>query len=424
MSIFFLEFLHWLSVFGWYAWVTGAFYEALFPAIWGLAIHPLISGQKSSFENLFIPAVTFVAMEALRNLGPLAMPWGDLAYTQWKFLSLIQVASLFGALGISFLIILVNVALSHGLKYKNPSRFFIALACIALPALFGLYRLQTHHPKTFPIALIQTDDTQLFKLSQAHYREMLLEMDKLVTQAGQSSPALIVLPETSFIGYLNEDAALQSIAQAWASRTKTTLAIGTLWRDNGQPENALALIDPNGHRQQVYAKVKLVPFGEYLPLFFKPLRGHWHVFDPIVDDQPGKNYTIFNLPQGNFGAMICFESSFGWMARKLALRGAQFLVVSTNDAWFYDTLAQEMHGIMAIYRAIETGRSCVQAGNTGVSCAVDERGRILVWNNEKKSAVVNAEIPLASGLTLYDHVGDIFPYACIIMAVGWWIKKK
>lgn len=422
--LFFLVLLHWLTVFGWYAWVGAALYESLFSLAWGWIVYGSLTSETNSLWEILFPAVAYAAMEVVRNLGPLGMPWGDVAYTQWKFLPVVEGCSVYGAIGLSFLIMLANFLVFDGLRSGKWRAYVAAALCFMAPSAFGVMRLRQTAPASFRVALVQSDDSQMLKWSRADYLAMLGEINGLVLQAGALHPNLILLPETALAGYLDLDTGLQAMVRGWAFRTKTYIAVGTLKAENGMPANAIALVEPDGDWFQSYEKVKLVPFGEYLPSPFRPLRGRWHALDPIVDFKPGNRFTVFQTPDADFGEMICFESSFGWIARRFVLGGAKFLAVATNDAWFEGTIAQYEHAVMGLFRAVETGRSFVQAGNTGVSCIIDPWGRIAAWQGPETRAVVAGEIPLESSFTVFDRAGGCEPWFWILAALALYIRQE
>lgn len=415
MLLFFLVSLHWLSVFGWYAWVAAALYEALFPAVWGFLVSPFLTSGRVSFLKILFPPLSFTAMEAIRNWGPLGMPWGDLGYTQWSFLPIIQMVSITGTLGLTFIIVLINVLLYYAYQKKRWQFVVMALFFFIVPLLYGLNKMHgNEYSQSLPIAVIQTNDLQTLKWDPANFQPVHQKLIKLLDQAKRGNPRLIVFPETALAGSLTDDFRLQKLLKTLGGSSGTYLAIGAILRSGAKPQNGIVLVDPKGQWNQSYSKVRLVPFGEYLPLLFQPLRGKWHALDPIVDFEPGKDFTLFHFSGYSFGSMICFESSFGWIARRLTLAGGEFLVVATNDAWFFNTSAQKMHAIMAVFRSVETGRSCVQSGNGGISLMSDPHGKILAWEEPGRSAVLAGAIPLTASLTGYDRIGDLFPNLCVV----------
>lgn len=425
--IYFLESLHWLSIFGWYAWVGAALAQAAFPALWGALLPPFLKDTRLSFSDLCFPAVSFTAMEAVRNLGPMGFPWGDLVYSQWKFLPVIQFVKLFGSLGVCFLIVLFNTLIFYAIRLKKWKFAASGFCLLAAVLTFGFIELD-HPPKPrafIKVSVIQTNDLQSVKWGIESLPSVLGEMDTLVERAVKDHPNLVIFPETAVPAYLDDNPKLFHLILSWEAELKAPMAVGAFGRSEGRPQNEIILIDSRDKQSHRYDKIKLVPFGEYLPFLFKPLRGRWRALDPIVDLKPGDSYTVFNPPQGRFSTMICFESMFGRIARKFVLNGSELLTVATNDAWFFGTLAQEQHAEMSLIRGVETGRSVIQAGNTGISFFADPAGKILAWEDANRSAVLTASVPLCDSLTLYDRIGDFFPWLCIVLTAGvLFLKRK
>jgi len=171
-----------------------------------------------------------------------------------------------------------------------------------------------------------------------------------------------------------------------------------------------------GFYLNAYDKMQLVPFGEYLPLVgnIPFLR---NIIFNIGDMTRGEKQTLFQCEGHQFGVMICFESTFPYLARRLAKNGAAFLTVVTNDGWFGMTSALEMHLSHAVFRAIETRRNVVQCANTGISAMVDSKGRIVgkirAGKRDRIKTLVQMSSP--SQLTLYTRWGDMFVLLCFVV---------
>jgi len=178
---------------------------------------------------------------------------------------------------------------------------------------------------------------------------------------------------------------------------------------------------------QVYWKVHLVPFGEYVPL-----RRSFPLFAAVAkkwvpgDFAAGDRYTLFRLANGNaeIAPLICFEDTIGDLARQFVIRGADLLVNVTNDAWFLHSAGSQQHLTNAIFRCVETRRPMVRAANTGVTCFVNQFGRVTqVLRDETGSTftegVVAGEIkiPTERELTFYTRHGELFAKVCALVTL-------
>jgi apolipoprotein N-acyltransferase len=189
------------------------------------------------------------------------------------------------------------------------------------------------------------------------------------------------------------------------------------------------LVGPQGLTGQRYDKIRLVPFGEYIPL--RPVLGFVKDFSKAaaVDRRRGSAPVVMTVPTHDggtlrVGPLICFESAFPDMSRALVQRGAQVILVQSATPTFQDTWAPEQHASLAALRAAETGRPVVQATLTGVSVAYDANGaQIGTRLGKDVSAATVYTVPLTTGSTLYDRWGNWVPDGCalvLLLSGGVW----
>jgi apolipoprotein N-acyltransferase len=184
------------------------------------------------------------------------------------------------------------------------------------------------------------------------------------------------------------------------------------------------MFDKAGIPSGVYNKLHLVPFGEFLP---GRRQFPWLVkILPIEDFTPGRQYKMFSLLNKNgealeVGVLICFEDIFSDLASTFVRRGADVLVNITNDAWFGDTSSPYQHLASSIFRAVENRVYVARAANTGISCIIDDAGRIreiVADAAGKKTFVTGTQagwIYRTHRQGLYAKLGDIFAYLCALV---------
>ncbi len=389
--------------------------------------------SRSRFPALFLVPVIWVTLEFLRSYALTGFPWSLLGYSQYKFLSLIQIADVTGVYGVSFLVAALNGAIFDVVAYW-PKRLstmplydrwpmtigLLALACVITVSLFyGLWRLNTEEEgQEILVSVIQGNIEQDKKWNANFKRKIMDTYKRLTAKAAARSPDLIIWPETAVPFIFGNDDALTTELIDFQKSFSNYLLFGSVTEKNqDQFANSAVLMSPDGGVLSVYDKVHLVPFGEYVPL-----REMFPFVDKLVvgigDFLPGGEYTVMDIPSARISTLICYEIIFPGMVRKFANKGANLFVSITNDAWFGRTSAPYQHFSMAVFRAVENRVPVLRAANTGISGFIDTRGRI------QGESDIFIEDVLTQSLTIgffkksfYSRYGDLFAFFCIIIFV-------
>ena len=177
--------------------------------------------------------------------------------------------------------------------------------------------------------------------------------------------------------------------------------------------NSAALFDPAGTMLQRYKKIYLVPGSELFP--FRKVIGFTRIFFSIQRItygamEEGTEATVFSIPDAKFSVLICYESAFPQLSRAFRLRGAEFLVNVTNDAWFGRSFGPYQHAAFLVMRAIENRTAVVRSANTGISGFIDPMGR---WHQRTSlftEANISERIPLTRTMSFYTRYGDLIVY--------------
>ena len=244
---------------------------------------------------------------------------------------------------------------------------------------------------------------------------------KLADDVGKLHPYLVILPESSTPSFLLRDTLYLNKLKNLAKRNGYYLLVGSLHLDSKSRQfNSAILISPRGKVVKKYDKLHLVLFGEYIPFkfigdMFKRFENLAWVGESIT---PGKDYTVFTTSKGRFSSVICFESADSALCRRMVKRGAQLLIVLTNDAWFGKSAAASQHMQITTFRAIENNVYLVQAANTGISALVNPQGKILKRASLFERDVLDGTVAFRNPKTIYLQWGDIFAYICILLASG------
>src|SRR5437899_4003099 len=261
------------------------------------------------------------------------------------------------------------------------------MAAIVGVLIFGLRATQVSPPtKPLRVAAVQSNVPQNQKFDPQFTRKIFDQFRRLSEIAVRSNPPpdLLIWPESAMAGPVLADRESYQFVMDLAASAESDILLGTIDEEGGRVYNAALLVSDGGERVQLYRKLHLVPFGEYVPGRYRvPLLARI-VGDQVPGDfDAGKDYTVFGLTNNDVqvAPLICFEDTLGELARRFVLPtdtnpGANLLVDITNEGWFLRSAGSHQHLANAIFRCVETRCPLVRAANTGVTCFVNEFGRV------------------------------------------------
>lgn len=389
-------------------------------------------------------AAAWVAMEMAMGRVLTGFPFITLGVPQFRLLPLIQIASVTGVYGVSFLVAWLSVSLTGAvILLRGRDKFFrsvpiqllppvLAIACVVL---FGMKKLSEPENVSarFKIALIQPSIPERVIWDPSEETNRFLKLIDLSRAALAAKPDLLVWPEAALpeiIGrnrYTQETIAnLVRPAQVWMVMGIVDMRPkpGTGTPGKLEAFNSAFLIDPNGDLAGLYDKAHLVVFGEYLPWlarqipFLEKLRN-------AADLTRGESPAAFHVkkPPASFPVSICYEDCFPDEVRRRVDQDTDFILNLTNDGWFGKSATQWQHAASAFFRAVENGIPLVRCTNNGLTCWVDARGRLhgIYFDGSKniyQAGWKMADVPLRSEhssrtLTFYNQHGDWFGWACV-----------
>jgi apolipoprotein N-acyltransferase len=483
----FLSSLYWLLLIpvNWFpilGWVSLAAVLALFIAVWVWLVAGTIGEGDWARRTRWAlaGAAVWVALEMARARLLGGFPWDFLGVSQYRMVPLIQIASVTGVYGVSFLVAWFSLSLFSAARaiFGDPARRFVWQADMALPLvtviglfIFGYVRTeQGNSPATMlRVTLVQPSIPQTLIWNPAEdekrFQQLIQLTDKALVESRKQDPEgqviqilnssnqdqgqnrtriahpsertdLLIWPESA-VPDLDEDTfdAISRLAQSnrvWIIFNSEDVVF--------QPDatnyfNSAFLVTPDGRLADIYHKRKLVIFGEYIPLV------RWLPFvkylTPITGSfTPGDRPVAFALGdlQVNVAPLICFEDTFPGTARASAGNDVDFLVNLTNDGWFGNGAAQWQHMATAVFRTVENNLPLIRCANNGVSCWIDASGRVQEIFKDLAGGVYGAgaltvDIPVTrSGAgrtpTFYHRHGDWFGWACVVVAVLVSIRSK
>ncbi|MGW8379489.1 apolipoprotein N-acyltransferase [Streptomyces sp. ODS28] len=364
---------------------------------------------------LLLPA-GWLLVELVRSWQFLGGPWGLLGASQWQVGPALRLASVGGVWLISFLVVAVNVgvtALLVSSRGRVAGAVTLVLAVAATTAAWAWAPRPAEDPgRTARIGVIQAGE-QAPTVEQRYQRSAQLTRE--MAHRGQR-PDLVVWGESSIGVDLGAHPRVRARLAALSAEVGAPLLVNVDARraDGHGIFKSSVLITPHGPTGPRYDKMRLVPFGEYVP--FRSVLG-WatSVGKAAGEDRMRGTEPVMMRAGGlRFGPLICFETAFPDMSRHLVRQGAQLLVAQSSTATFQHSWAPAQHASLAALRGAESGRPMVHATLTGESAVYGGRGEALGPRmGVRESGTRVYGVPSTTGTTLYVRFGDWVPYGCL-----------
>lgn len=403
------------------AWGVLTVVLALYVAAFGLLAPVLWRGERPVRSVIGLAAL-WTVMEWVRGMWPVGgFTWGELASTQTGNPFLLRLASVTGAWGISFVVILVAGLLLLALERIRTRRALsVALLAASLGVVFapGLIRLPQPDGRTVDVAALQVDVRQADGLASIAKDQKVAELNMALHERLTANPPdLAVWGESALDPGANQPRFRAGVVRAVRDVGVPTLAGAVVETPEGRFYNEGILFNGDGGVVGEYRKVHLVPFGEYVP--FRDQLSWISALQQIpYDETPGDRVHPLTFDGVTFGDVICFENSFPSIDRALVAQGAGFLVVQTNNASYGFTAASRQHLLMSQLRAVENGRWVVHAAVSGISAFIDPQGRVVSESRLFQPAILRHRIQVSTRRTLYTRFGDWVPWAALLLSAG------
>lgn len=387
--------LYWVAVVTPPGMVAAIFILSLYPAVILFAFARLY--QKRKIIGLIALPFLWVGMEYFRTLSELAFPWTDLAYSQGYYLTLIQIVSVIGGCGLSFILVVFNILIwrlfSKASRLETRVSVFIAFLAILVSIYsYGWVVIPPYPtPGKLRVSLLQgnVDLSTKWKPETRDYNFILY--DSLALLASRDTTDLIIWPETAAPSYPRYEPKYFRMLAATAVKSGVPNLIGTLdveyVGDLRKSYNSALQFSPNGMLDGAFHKMKLVPFSErspyqdYLPFLSRQFLEKYvrairtHDVQWWSDFYAGDSIVVFTTDKARYAVLICFESAFPDFVRQCILSGAEFMVNITNDTWFGRSPGPFQHMRIAVFRAVENRVWMARCANSGISAIINPYGR-------------------------------------------------
>ncbi len=432
---------HWIYVvpgFRWYHGLPLAFYLGLFPAVWCLCC-ALFGRLQHSF--VLPGAALWVLLGYCKaHVGFLSFPWASLAHSQYEQTPLLQISAITGEYGVTFLIVLFNVALAEWLVSRRGAAPLWAVLIVGAVWMFGDFTLTTAdhaQEEQTTIAVVQPSILRTERQSADGRAASFARLASLTESAAALGPDLILLPESALRLDRHDPGQLAGIT-AISRKTGIPIIFGASESEkfsgnvidsqqsglsldiNFRWHNSAFLSLPGNFGPEApYCKRRLVPFGEYDPLPDWLNLPEWFV-PQAGSVSPGRTSRLFTLHDGTSVApIICWEILFADLLRD-DLRGTRPDLIAhlSNSDWFGVSAAAAQQNSAAVFRAIEQRIPVVTASNTGPSTLLDAFGRLSAAHDGVfRPATFAGRITLgqAYAATFYQRNGNLFVLFCLFL---------
>jgi apolipoprotein N-acyltransferase len=388
-------------------------------APWGWLVRRLLGGRAGPAQALaavlLLPS-GWLMVELVRSWQYLGGPWGLLGASQWQVPAALRLASVGGVWLVSFLVVLVNTclaALVAAPALRRPAVAALAAAGLATGSVW-LWAPRPHAAGSVRVAVVQPG---VVATADARFEREV----RLTRQLAGAHPDLVVWGESSVGQDLTTRTDMLHRLASLSAEVGADLLVNVDAEkaDGSGISKTSELIGPRGVTGPEYDKMRLVPFGEYIPL--RPVLG-WATSVGKAADQnrtPGRRQVVMDTGRLRIGPLVCFESAFPDMSRHLADDGARLLVAQSSTSSFQHSWAPAQHASLAALRAAETWRPMVHATLTGISAVYDADGRPVsrrIGTGASTAAVY--QVPLATGQSPYARLGDWVPHLALVLVLS------
>ncbi|WJV50185.1 apolipoprotein N-acyltransferase [Streptomyces flavofungini] len=401
-------------------------------APWGWLVRHLLGGTPSSGRAataLLVLPSGWLMVELVRSWEGLGGPWGLLGSSQWQVEPALRLASVGGVWLVSALVVAVNTGVAVLVAHRGAR----------VPAVAGLVAVGaattaawTWSPRPEPAGDVRVAVVQPGVMNGIDSADQRFAREEALTRSLAGRDLDLVVWGESSVGHdLTERPDLAGRITALSRQVGADILVNVDARRSDQPGifKSSVLVGPQGPTGDRYDKMRLVPFGEYVPA--RSLLGWATSVGKAAgeDRRRGDRPVVMTIGQGQgqgpgqrqgqalrVGPLVCFESAFPDMSRHLTREGAQLLLAQSATSTFQHSWAPEQHASLAAVRAAETGRPMVHATLTGVSAVYGPSGeRVGAPLGTSASSTAQYDVPLATGTTPYVRFGDWPVHAALVV---------
>jgi len=408
------------AVFAYLLLVPGAIVIGIFP---GLAMMLVALAIKRWGVGLVLLAPMFWTAFEWARLGVTGQLWNALGYSQAFHSFLLGPATWGGVYAVSFLIVVVNAAITFAILARRSiwsvasAILFIGLVAAVVGYSSLLATKNSYSTPYVNVVALQpnvpmTAVKSTSELNELRSRHLSMSRDAL-SSVSSEIPRLVIWPESPMNFTYSSDITLQTLIAGFTKTNRTSLLFNSLEPAPGDGSyNSALLVNEEGRLIAQYDKIRLMPFGEYVPLP-QWLPGASLISGIVGEFTPGDKYTLMPIADHRAGIFICIESAYPWIARRMTAEGADLLINISNDGYLGPTAVMRQHLANAIFRAAENGRPLLRVTNTGLTAKISAIGSVQDLTAPFQADVRSWQVgPSGKHDTFYTKHGDLFVQVC------------
>ena len=378
---------------------------AILGVCWAIAAG--LTSLAGSRLRVWLLPCAFIALDAWRQFWPLGFPWNPPAAVVADIPALLGSLPVWGATGLGWALVAAGAGL-WALARMSPCRLGIAAlgtAVVLTAAATLLAPAARPAGEPLAVAVLQPGSSLEEKWDPNEWQEMARRVWELTDEAAARGAKVVLWPESALPFRFDAEPDYRAKVIDAARRLAVVIVLNSVAGNLAEGyTNSAFVVGPDGPVEPRYDKVRLVPFGEFVPWWARLA-----FTDALVREvgtfMPGAHPVLLDAVVP-VGMAICYEVVFAELAASQARQGAELLTTLTNDGWYGYSWAPRQHVAQAVLRSVETRRWLARAALTGISVFVDPSGRVVARLEVGETGVLVAELVPCRGLTPRARLGD------------------
>jgi apolipoprotein N-acyltransferase len=408
----------------------------VFPGVFALALARAI--RAWGIRALLLTPFAWAAVEWGR-FAITGQLWNALGYSQAYQPVLIQPARWGGVYAVGFMIASVSASLAFLVLKRDVKSLLTTLLVVVSVALLIFASLESDPHSSSrppgPVVVALQPNVPMDIVKSTDEMKTLVDRHVSMSEAAlkpllkDAAPRLVVWPESPMNFAYGTDSRLRDLLVRFATSNQTAVLLNSQEAaPNEGIYNSAIMVNNQGSLIAQYDKIRLMPFGEYVPLP-RWVPGASMVGAIVGDFTPGTKYTLMNVGDVRVGVFICIESAYPSIARSFTQDGADVLINISNDGYLGPTAVMRQHLANVVFRAVENGRPILRVTNTGITAYITSRGEVLDATEGFQPAVRTWRIDRnENATTFYSRRGDLFvafstAISVLVFAATFWRRK-